>query len=185
MRSILSRFRDLLQALTANDEWIRSSRSKIHSSLPARYSNGTNTRVRKKSVRTQLNVGKRKQTRVHDISVSIKCLIGIYISSFDPTRSRYRSSARFLVQAPRSSFHQAHFGLNVNLNVKLVTGWQERCGVRERERIRRGEFIRFSFGRLIHQKKNETCFHKNGKPFLTMKRASLFFRYTSMISQQK
>lgn len=44
--------------------------------------------------------GEKKQTSVHDISISIKCLIGIYISSFGPTRSRYRSSARFLIQAP-------------------------------------------------------------------------------------
>lgn len=45
---------------------------------------------------------KEQQTSVHDISISIKCLIGVYISSFGPTRSRYRSSARFLVQ-PRVS----------------------------------------------------------------------------------
>ena len=51
-----------------------------------------------------------QQTSVHDISISIKCLIGVYISSFGPTRSRYRSSARFLVQ-PRvsSSFHRVPF----------------------------------------------------------------------------
>lgn len=50
--------------------------------------------------RGRTNRGGKKQTSVHDISISIKCLIGVYISSFDPTRSRYRSSARFLIQTP-------------------------------------------------------------------------------------
>jgi len=51
--------------------------------------------------------------------------------------------------------------------------------------VSKGEFIWFSFYRLIHQKKSGTCFHKNDDPLLTMKGAFLFFRYASMISQQK
>jgi len=113
----------------------------------------------------QLNVGKRKQTRVHDISVSIKCLIGIYISSFDPTRLRYRSSARFHVQArsivlPPSALRserqpecRAGNRLTRKMRERLREIERERGGdgregerERERERIRKSEFTRFSFG---------------------------------------
>lgn len=117
-------------------------------------------------------MGKRKQTRVHDISVSIKCLIGVYISSFDPTRSRYGSSARFLVQALRpSTKHTSERQPECRADNRLT---RETRG--ERKRIGEGEFTRFSFGRLIHRKKSGTCFHKNGRPLLTSEKSIFIFR---------
>lgn len=88
-----------------------------------------------------------QQTSVHDISISIKCLIGVYISSFGPTRSRYRSSARFLVQ-PRvsSSFPPRSLPLpndteDVGRLVE-VSGLPRESGGREKRRENRAKRTR-------------------------------------------
>lgn len=116
---------------------------------------------------------KENRTRVHDISVSIKCLIGIYISSFDPTRSRYGSSARFLVQAPRPSFHQVHLGLNVSLNVEPGNRLTRETA---KERIGKGEFTRFSFGRLDLLREKWNLFPQKWSSVLDGEKSVFIFR---------
>lgn len=128
--SILSRSLDLLPSFAAglakNSEWARAredgarglgphgprlahrdAERHVCALLRSPFSPRSSPRAVATGSRGPTGTGGKKQTSVHDISISIKCLIGVYISSFGPTRSRYRSSARFLVQ-PRvsSSFHR-------------------------------------------------------------------------------
>lgn len=113
-----------------------------------------------------------QQTSVHDISISIKCLIGVYISSFGPTRSRYRSSARFLVQ-PRvsSSFHRVPFLSRTTRRMSDVSWrWAASLGSRgegrdggkierkERERVRNN-------GNKGERKGTRNCFHSERRVY--------------------
>lgn len=114
-----------------------------------------------------------QQTSVHDISISIKCLIGVYISSFGPTRSRYRSSARFLVQ-PRvsSSFPPRSLPLpndteDVGRLVE-VSGLPRESGGRERNggKIERKERERVrNNGNKGERKGTRNCFHSERRVY--------------------